>query len=255
MKIRTRFLFGLIAVTVILVGFSCFTGDGETWNGMIVQFGKMHEAIGQEQHHGRVQLSEVVERPHFFGVAALEALEGEVTIYDGNVTVTGVDSDGGLEPAGDPVLENWATLLVGSYVSSWTDHAVAGTIGPDEFDQRIAAAAAKAGLDTSKPFVFTAEGEFTDLGFHVINGACPMRARLKKIGLPEENRPFEGDLESVRGTLVGVFAKHAVGDLTHPDTSTHTHVLFTDNASGGIVTGHVERIGLSPGTVLRFPGS
>jgi hypothetical protein len=253
MKIRTRFLLGLVVVPVVLVGVSCFTGDGGTWDGVIVQLGKMHEAIGQQQHHGRVQLGEVVERPHFFGVAALEALEGEVTIYDGDVTVTGVDFDGGLEPACDSVLENKATLLVGSYVSSWTEQTVAGTIGPDEFDQGIADAAAKAGLDTSKPFVFTAEGEFTDLGFHVINGACPMRARLKKIELPEENRPFEGDLESVRGTLVGVFAKDAVGDLTHPDTSTHTHVLFKDGASGEIVTGHVERIGLSPGSVLRFP--
>jgi alpha-acetolactate decarboxylase len=240
-------------MTLILMGVSCLTGDGAPRNGEIVQFGKMHEAIGQQQHHGRVQLGEMVEQPHFFGVAALEALEGEVTIYDGNITVTGVDSDGGLQPALDSVLESRATLLVGSHVSSWTDQEVAGTIGPNEFDQAIADAAAKAGLDTSKPFVFTADGEFTDLAFHVINGACPMRARLKKIEIPEENRPYEGELDSVRGTLVGVFARDAVGDLTHPDTSTHTHILFEDDASGRMVTGHVERIGLGPGTVLRFP--
>jgi hypothetical protein len=68
--------------------------------------------------------------------------------------------------------------------------------------------------------VFTVEGDFSRVRLHVINGACPMHARLKKITLSKEQRPFEAELERVSGTLVGVYAKDAVGKLTHPATST-----------------------------------
>jgi alpha-acetolactate decarboxylase len=103
--------------------------------------------------------------------------------------------------------------------------------------------------------VFTVEGDFSHLRLHVINGACPLHARLRKIELPEENQPVEVEKEQVRGTLVGVFAKDAVGNITHPATSTHMHLVFQDEQSGKTVTGHVERIGLLKGAVLRLPKS
>lgn len=113
----------------------------QAWDGTIVQHGKMHEAIGQRQHQGRVQLTKLAKRAHFFGVGALEKLEGEITIYDGSVTVTGVDSSGQLEPNDEMALDKQATILVGAYVGSWTDHTVPVDVGPDEFDQFIAEAA------------------------------------------------------------------------------------------------------------------
>ena len=52
-----------------------------------------------------------------------------------------------------------------------------------------------------------------------------------------------GDFVDVRlnGILVGVFAKNAEGELTHPDTSTHTHVVFNEPTSDARVTAHVEQ--------------
>jgi hypothetical protein len=83
--------------------------------------------------------------------------------------------------------------------------------------------------------------------------AWPIRARMKKQELPREIQPFESEMEEIGGRLVGVFAKDAVGNLTHPATSTHTHLLFKDPTSGKTVTGHVEQIGLRKGAVLRLP--
>ena len=250
----TRLLVALAFLTGIPGGSSMATDDAKSWDGTIVQYGTMHEAIGKQQHQGRVLLSELVARPHFFGVAALEKLEGEVTIHDGKVTITGVDSSGQLRPTEESLLNRKATLLAGAYVPSWTAHTLSGPVGRDELDEAIAGAASTAGLDTSKPFVFTVEGEFAGLGFHVINGACPMRARLQKTELPKSGHPFESELEQVHGTIVGVFAAGAVGELTHPGTSTHAHVLFQDKTSGKTVTGHVEWVRLNEGAVLRFPG-
>ena len=53
-----------------------------------VQHGKMHEVVGKQQHQGRVTFKDIVKRPHFYGVAALESLAGEATIFDGEVTIT-----------------------------------------------------------------------------------------------------------------------------------------------------------------------
>jgi alpha-acetolactate decarboxylase len=229
--------------------------EPEVKDGAIVQFGKMHEAIGQHQSQGRVRLAKLVERPHFFGVAALENLEGEVTIVDGKVTITRVDDKGRLEAAEGAEADAQATLLVGAYVPEWIEHKVTRRVEADEFDQYVGEAASKAGLTTSKPFMFTAEGEFSNVRLHVINGACPMHARLRKIELPPERQPFEAEFDKVRGTIVGVFAKDAVGDITHPATSTHLHLVFKDAKTGKLLTGHLEQIGLLEGAVLQLPKS
>jgi len=213
----------------------------------------MHDAIGRRQHEGRVTLQELVQLPHFFGVAALEKLSGEATIRDGEVTITRVGPKGELVPGESKTGEVQATLLVGAYVAVWTEHKLASAVAASDFDRYVAESAAKAGIETSKPFVFTVEGELSNLRWHVINGACPLHARLRKIELPKDHQPYEGSADNIRGTLVGVYAEDAVGNLTHPDTSCHVHVLFQDPASGKQVTGHVEQVGLMAGAVLRLP--
>ena len=146
-----------------------------------------------------------------------------------------------------------ATLLAGAYVPAWRSQAIEEDVSAAEFDRVVHEAALKADVDTSMPFVFTAEGEFSDARVHVINGACPMHARRNNVEIPEAQRPFEGDYKRIRGRLVGVYAENAVGKLTHARTSTHVHIIFEDEALGLRVTGHVESIGLVKGTTLNLP--
>jgi hypothetical protein len=110
-------------------------------------------------------------------------------------------------------------------------------------------------VSLEEPFFFTLEGEFTDVRLHVINGACPVHARMKKIDLPAQSQPFESEQQKMRGRVVGVFAENAVGSLTHPATSTHAHILFEDPNSGKTVTAHLEQVGIGKGATLRLPGS
>jgi len=229
--------------------------DNKNSAGNVIQFGTMHEAIGQQQHQGRVRFADLLKHPHFFGVAALEGLHGEGTIFDGKVTVTTVDDQGQLLPVKLSASAKQATLLVGAYVDSWTEHPVPDDVVAESFDQFVADMAVRDGLNVDKPFVFTIEGDVMDVRLHVINGACPIHARLKKIEIPKAQQPFEAELKKVKGTIVGVFAKNTVGRLTHPATSTHVHLLFVDTASGAKVTGHVEQIGVRKGAVLRLPNS
>lgn len=240
----------LATACFVLGGVLMAAEKSPSWDGKLVQYGKMHEAIGQQQHQGRVQIEKLIERPHFFGVGALENLAGEITIADGKITVTRVNAQGQPEP-GQTAAQ--ATMLVGAYVPAWSEHKVASNVKPEDLDRYLTDVAQKAGLDAAKPFAFTVEGEFSNLRLHVIHGACPIHARLHKITLPKQQQPFELEVDKVRGTLVGVFAKDAVGNITHPDTSTHTHLVFKDAKSGKTFTGHVEQFGLIAGATVRVP--
>ena len=221
-------------------------------DGTLVQYGTMREAIGHQKSEGRVHLSEIVAKPHFYGIAALEGLGGEITVFDSSPTVTRVGAGRALSAVDGGDLQ--ATLLAGAYVPSWRAHTIDNAIpAGEEFDDAVRTAASDAGVDTSKPFVFTADGEFHDVRLHVINGACPLHARLHDSEIPDAQKPFEAEFATLRGRIVGIYAEDAVGKLTHPDTSTHVHVIFQDEASGEIVTGHVERIGLPARATLNVP--
>lgn len=209
----------------------------------------MHEVIGKQQHQGRIKFTDVIKKPHFYGVAALESLAGEATIFDGNVTLTKVKSDGTLA-SGKLTPNAQAALLVGAYVDSWTKHPVADTVKSDDLDMLTEKTAKQAGININEPFMFVIQGDFKNARFHVIHGACPIRARMRKEVLPIEKRPYEADIPKVTGKLIGVFAKDSVGNITHPATSTHMHLLYKDKRSGEMRTGHVEQVTVQPGATL-----
>jgi hypothetical protein len=148
-----------------------------------------------------------------------------------------------------------ATLLVGQSIETWTSVTLSEAVPHDRFDEAIATAASKAGVDVTGPFVFTIEGQFTDVRLHVINGACPVHARMKKLELAQDERPYELEAETLAGTVVGVYAADSVGKLTHPATSTHAHIIYVDHETGERVTGHLEQVGLAPGAVLKLATS
>lgn len=229
-------------------------GAGEDSAAKFVAIGEMHEAIGKGQDQGRVDLAEILAKPHFYGVGALEGLEGEITIYDSSAVITGVKDEGGAKPvSAEAAARAKATMLVGQSVLDWTDTTMAGAVSHDDLDEAIARAAAEKGIDLSRPFVFVIEGDFEDVRVHVINGACPIRARMRKLELAADEGPYEMEADTVKGTVVGIYAKDAVGKLTHPDTSTHAHLIYKDATTGQRVTGHVEQIAVTKGAVLRLP--
>lgn len=217
----------------------------------LIQIGGMHETIGMRQHQARVAVAEIASEPHFYGVGALEGLKGEITFLDSEPVITCVTPNGAPQPVA--AADAQATLIVGQSVEGWTHHPLAETVAFAKFDETIGERADAAGLAMSDPFFFVIEGAFTDVRIHVINGACPIHARMNKLEIAEEEQPFELDVESVSGTLVGVYAADSVGTLTHPAQKTHTHLIYIDPATGDRVTGHVERVGLTKGAVLKLP--
>jgi hypothetical protein len=225
----------------------------ETWDGAIVQYGSMREAIGQQQDQGRVRLGALLEREHLFAVAALAELRGEITIVDGHPIVTRANTAGTFENLPpEQVGDAQATMLAGAYVPRWREISLPVAMSQLALESFIAARAERAGLDSALPFPFQIEGTLTDLRLHVINGACPIHARMNRIELAPEQQPAVQEAAAVDGKLIGVFARDAVGRLTHPATAIHSHVVLRQ-PSGEEITGHVEAVGVAAGAVLRLP--
>ncbi len=222
------------------------------WDGNLVQHGEMHVVIGQQQHEGRIQLKKAVERPDLFAVGALSELSGEFTIYDGKVYATQVEPTGEISAA-DSAGDLQAALLVGCHVPEWTEHKITDEIGHEDLEKYIERTATKCGIDTSRPFPFTISGELHGLEFHVIHGACPVHSKRNGVELSDDKVPYHSRHKRIEGTLVGVFAKNAAGNITHPGTSTHTHVIFQHGKTEEKVTGHVEKVGVAKGAVLHLP--
>lgn len=219
----------------------------------VIQYGEMHEVIGQKQHQARVRLGDLLKHPHFYAVGAIEKLQGEITIDSSRAIVTTVDSNK-LPLKYDEQPENTnATLLIGAYVENWSEHPIDASLTDEELDVFIERMANANGLDTSKPFMFMITGEFSKVDLHVINGACPVHARIRKLTIPVENAPYEATMDLVSGKVMGVFAKDAAGQLTHPSTSTHKHLIYTRPGLSQLLTAHVESMNVNAGSKLSIP--
>jgi hypothetical protein len=101
--------------------------------------------------------------------------------------------------------------------------------------------------------MFMLRGSFSDIHLHVINGACPVHARVRQIEIPESKRPFDTTIASLSGEVVGIFALDAAGKLTHPATSTHKHLVYRAYANAETLNGHVESMSVKRGTKLLLP--
>lgn len=248
---RADHLLGLALIAgLFLLGLD--TAAGQERQVEIETYGSMHETIGQQQHQGRVKLVDVTRKPHFYAVGALEQLRGEISIFDGEPIVTSVGQDGKLQSRDADAERLQATLLVGGSVAEWKEVRLNEDVAGDDFDQFICNEAEKLGVDTRRPFLFLMSGEFRKVHLHVINGACPVHARLRNKSIAETQKPFEEKMEQVSGKLIGVFARNAVGKLTHPATSVHAHLVF-EGQGGWLLTGHLEQVSVGRGTTLLFP--
>lgn len=208
-----------------------------------VDVGVMHKVLGGGQDQARVTLAEVVAMDHVFAVGALAELAGEVTIVDSEVFATTVTSEGTL----DASAVTSATMLFGDVVEAWNVLEITEDVAPESFGTYLGDH-----VDVD-PVVFTADGRFVDVRLHVIHGACPVHAARNGIELAPEDRPFVVEFDHIEGRVVGIFARDAVGRLTHPGVPFHAHLVFDDPATGRTVTGHLERIGVAAGAKLALP--
>jgi len=232
------------APLIVVLGVVALLGAGCKSQPAVQQYGSMREVLREGNTQPRVRLADVNASRGAIAVGALAGLGGEVTMVDGEVWVARSTGDGAdvSGPACDPA--DQATLLAASHVDMWTTVPLGG--GTElSLGERIKVSAASAGVDTSVPFPFVIDGRITELDAHVIAGSCP-------IANPDGEQPWRFSVSSpAAGRLVGFYAEHSDGELTHHGDVTHTHVIL--KRGGRTVTAHADHAQADESAVLRIP--
>ena len=255
--VRLSILFASItlpfALSSGLLGQDLQSGDRESKIHQRIQYGKMHQVIGQQQHQGRVSLATLLEKPNLFAVGALAGLSGEITIVDGKPTLTGVSTDHHAKVLDAGTGKHQATMLIGAYVNAWKEIEIDRDLTDAQLDTFIESELKELGRDPKMATMFQVIGSFKSVDMHVINGACPVHARIRKLEIPLKNKPFEVTIDDLSGHVVGVFADGAAGKLTHPGTQTHKHLVYQTSTAGPKQTGHIESCSVAKGARLLLP--
>jgi alpha-acetolactate decarboxylase len=214
------------------------------------QWGSMREVLRDGNTEARVALGDAGITAESYGVGALAGLEGEITIDAGDVTVsrsTGADAVTTTKGISD---DDAVSMLFLGTVSGWHSIDITEPVSSLEVDGLLATAFAGR-PETQGPRPFRIEGTFSDIKLHVIGGQCPIRARMH--GEPMTRPAFELGIPQASATVVGIYAADAAGDVTHMGSDTHMHILVEHD--GRTITGHVESIGVLPGSTLQIPDS
>lgn len=214
------------------------------WDGRVETWGEMRRVMREGQTEAHVQLSEVVERAHAYGVGAVEGLNGEIVIEDGRCWVARARGHS-LVVESDATTAH-ATLLIVAHVPEWTTVSIDRALPPELLDRFVCDAAERAGLETTQPFPFVIEGEFRDVAAHVMNGHCPTDRSTPTAAAA----PLRIDEKSIRGKLLGFYARNSAGLLTHHGTQSHIHLLVVTPHP---LAGHVETVSIASGANLRLP--
>lgn len=215
----------------------------------VTLFGEMRAVMRDGHTEARTSIADHAAIPHAYAVGAVQGLDGEITVVDGEAWVSRV-RDGAVVTTGPGIVpQDRATLLAVAHVPEWRDIRLVPGQGAD-IEGTIARAARDQGLDLSRPFPFLIEGTAVSGDIHVINGFCPRSGKETTPG----NEPWRLRLSApTRVIIVGFFASDSEGVMTHHGTAMHAHALL--DAKGRRITGHVDEIAFDDGAVLRLPRS
>lgn len=213
----------------------------------VQQFGEMRAVMREGSTEARVALRDCA-GPHAIAVGAIEGLDGEITMVDGETWVSRV-RDGDVVTSGPAVeIGEHATLLATSQVHAWRSITLDSPGTSTELEAMIERAAEQHGIDTSRPFPFVIDGTVTALDMHVINGFCPRGGGPGAAGREPRRIAM---IEATPVTIVGFYARDSQGVFTHHGTSMHAHALL--DGDGGRITGHIDSVEIQAGATLRLP--
>ena len=213
----------------------------------VTQYGGMREALRMGKTQSRTTIEDINSKPNAFAVGALTNLDGEITIFDGNVyTASTKDGESSITNLNGNQFDS-ATLLTLSYVDSWhTMHLPLGLA----LEEAIELAALNFKVNTDEPFPFYIFGTTNNFHLHVINGFCP-------VANPELEKKFQpwrmNSSQKQEVTVVGFYAKNQEGIMTHHGSNIHIHGIM--EIDGKLTTGHLDSVELESDALIFIPAN
>jgi len=200
----------------------------------------MHEG----ERDGQVSLMEILQENHVYGVGAMEGLHGEVIIWDNNVLIN--RSEDGESPSYqlDVTEKDYALLLVTAQVENWQKVNISETVTMQTIDAAIKKYADKSGINTSKPFPFTIEGNIEFIDWHIIDAPEPGGSHDEHMASSWRRQD-----KGIKGKILGFYSENHQTIFTHYSSYTHMHVLFEDEN----LSGHIDDLKINQHWQLSVP--
>jgi alpha-acetolactate decarboxylase len=211
------------------------------------QFGSL-AALAEGGIGPTVWLSTLKGGSSLVGLGSLSELRGEVLIVDGTTWLGYPTGPRGSYARKLGPSDETAAFLVTATVPAWRRMSLSREVRFEALEESVAQLGRDAGLDAKEPFPIIVEGTLQKLEFNVVNG------RGFEAGRPIPRAVLmaaatRAAVDSTQGTLVGFYGPEAQGEFVHPDTRLHVHVLLPEEQQ----VGHVERVDLPAGVIVRVP--
>ncbi|MCB0737599.1 MAG: decarboxylase [Bacteroidetes bacterium] len=214
----------------------------------VEHYGALKNFMHKNDLSAKVDLQKFNDVEHYYALGALENLKGEILFYDSKVFISV------FMPGEEKSLirvsntrQNKAALLVGAQVNNWSTTEIPAEIKSyEQLESFVESAAFENGVDTSAPFPFLLEGTMDTLGWHIINwpenDSVHTHQKHQTSGAHDWHTKYECQ-------ILGFYSKHHHAVFTHHTTNMHMHFKNTT----GSLAGHVDKLALGEGTILKLP--
>ena len=209
--------------------------------------GALFKMMHQGDRGPNAELLSVQDQPHLYGLGAMEGLDGEVTIWDGQVWISRPADQSRVQTTQTANATDSATLLVHSTVPQWTQITLTSSLDDSSLEVRIQEHAKAHGLSTEEAFPFTIVGQSKQTQWHVIDGtkitdeAHGHEAHMQTA--------IKGSIENETVHIVGFYSPKHKGVFTHHDSTVHSHLISKEQN----LTGHIDSLSLHEGAILSLP--
>jgi len=204
--------------------------------------GGMHKAVHDGDSRGKVAVSSLLRTPHLNAIGPVAGLRGEITVIDGDASVSIVGEKGPTTASTDVE----AAFLAWAYVPEWRRVAIPPSVRTQEqLEVFVLEAAKEAGLPADQPLVFRVEGRAQTLALHVIWHE-PGDA-LGKEAHDKAKVPVAVKDEEI--SIIGFWSTQHLGVFTPMVSPFHMHAW----TKGKRISGHVDDVQMQPGGTLLLP--
>lgn len=239
-KCFARIQFILVSFCILL--FSCERKESSE----VVCFGALKNAMKKNDLSGYVSI-DTLDLTNFFALGAIEGLNGELLILDGEVFISTQKDTLRDQIEIHNSTEVVANFLVGAKVTDWKSYSIPkGVKTKVDLEKFIAITRSENGIDTTVAFPFLLEGKASSISWHVVNwdekDTIHTHEKHVKSGA-------YSSAQSEKVKILGFYSENHHGIFTHHSSNMHMHVL---NASKSIV-GHLDDLVLGDQMVLKFP--
>lgn len=204
--------------------------------------GKLMEIMQQNQLQARINLKDLQFGKNSYGLGAMEGLQGEILISQGEV-ITAIANPDGILIQNSNAIE--AALLVTTEVENWQEVELNKTIDLKSLETVIEDQAETFNLNVNDVIPFKIEATPKRLNWHIINATLAKEQNHQ--AYKESGK--SGILENAAVEIIGFYSKNHQGIFTHHGSFLHLHCITAD----GSLMGHVDELQIDGNWKIYLP--